>query len=234
MNWPEDEREQDAAPEAEAAGEESDSGLYPGDSGELPLDTRRALVLLLSGPSLDARRHSKLWPVLARDEVVIRSRLSDVFLDLVVDHDQQVAFTRQVEPDGLDVPRLLRRVSLTFIESALLLLLRQRLTQADAQGERAVVSTDEIVDSLGVYEQAGNTDRAGFERRINSAIEKAKKYSVLHKIRSAEDRYEISPTLKLLFSAEEISALTRIYLEMGAPEDDREQHDGPPLGEGTE
>jgi hypothetical protein len=36
----------------------------------------------------------------------------------------------------------------------------------------------------------------------------------LHPIRSAKDRFEISPTLKLLFSPEEIIALTRLYEEL--------------------
>ena len=34
----------------------------------LSLDTRRVLVQLLAGPSLDGQRHSKLWPILIRDD----------------------------------------------------------------------------------------------------------------------------------------------------------------------
>ncbi|MEQ9004573.1 MAG: DUF4194 domain-containing protein, partial [Pseudomonadales bacterium] len=135
-------------------------------------------------------------------------------LQLVIDRDLQVAFTRQAETGDLEVPRLLRRANLTYLDSILLLHLRQRLTQAQAHAERAVISTDEIVEFLGVYEQTGNTDRALFEKRIHASIEKIKKHSVLRKIRSSDDRFEISPTLKLLFSAEEIQALTRIYRDM--------------------
>src|SRR5947209_16600891 len=108
--------------------------MFLGDTGSLPIETRRVLVQLLLGPSVDARRQSKLWPVLLRDETVVRSRLHELFLELVIDREQQVAFTRQVVSEQLDVPILLRKASLTFIESALLLFLRQRLTQADAQG----------------------------------------------------------------------------------------------------
>jgi hypothetical protein len=200
-------------------GEEASAGaLYQGDSGELSLDARRALVQLLAGPSLDGQRHSKLWPILIRDEAAIRSRLSELFLQLVIDRDLKVAFTRQAETGDLEVPRLLRRANLTFLDSILLLHLRQRLTQAEAHGDRAVVSTDEIVELLGVYEQAGNTDRALFEKRILASIEKIKKHSILRKIRASENRFEVSPTLKLLFSAEEIQALTRIYHDMRAAE----------------
>ena len=233
MNW------SDHSPEEEMlkAGDTEqapDQALYQGDSGKLSLDARRVLVQLLAGPSLDGQRHSKLWPILIRDEAAIRSRLSDLFLQLVIDRNLQVAFTRQAETGDLDVPRLLRRANLTFLDSILLLHLRQRLTQAEAHGDRAVVSTDEIVEFLSVYEQAGNTDRALFEKRIHASIEKIKKHSILRKIRSSEDRLEISPTLKLLFSAEEIQALTWIYHDMREPEVSSEQDDEMPSGEGKE
>ncbi len=192
--------------------------LFAGDTGELPLDTRRVLVQLLAGPSLDGRRHTRLWPVLLRDEVLIRRRLAELFLDLVMDTDTQVAFTRQADAGELETPVLLRRAQLTFLDSIMLLHLRQRLTQADAQGERAVISVDEIIEHMSVHERSTNTDRAGFNKRIQASIEKIKTHSILQKIRSSEDRFEISPTLKLLFSAEAIQALTRTYQRMAADE----------------
>lgn len=233
MNWSEYSSEEEML-DAEVIEQESEQTLYQGDSGELSLDARRLLVQLLVGPSLDARRHSRLWPILIRHEAVIRSRLSDLFLQLVIDRDLQVAFTRQAETGDLKAPRLLRRANLTFIDSVLLLHLRQLLTQAQAHGDRAVVSTEEIVEFLGVYEQDGNTDRALFETRIHRSIEKIKKHSILHKIRSSENRFEISPTLKLLFSAEEIRALTRVYDARRVAESPAEQAGNIPSQEETE
>lgn len=190
--------------------------LFVNDSGELPLDTRRVLVQLLSGPALEGRRHSALWTVLLRDEAVIRRRLSELFLDLVLDRDMQVAFTSQVSAEELDVPILLRRAQLTFIDSVLLLFLRQGLTQAEAHGERAVLARDDMVENLLPYERSTSTDRAGFTKRVNASIEKLKKHNILQKLRGSEDRFEISPTLKLLFSAEEIITLTALYERMAA------------------
>ncbi len=194
------------------------SVLFVNDTGELPLDTRRVLVQLLSGPSLEGRRHPRLWPVLLRDEQVIRRRLAELFLELVLDRDLQVAFTSQVAAEELDIPILLRRAQLTFIDSVLLLFLRQRLTQADSHGERAVIARDEISENLMPYERAASTDRAGFSKRVNASIEKLKKHNILQKLRASEDRFEIAPTLKLLFSAEEIIALTALYDRMAAGE----------------
>jgi len=218
MSWSEGEGKIPQDDAAVERGTSTAAALFAGDTGELRLDTRRVFAQLLAGPSLDGRRHSKLWPALMRDEDLIRARLCELFLELVVDRDLQVAFTRRAEVGDLEAPVLLRVAQLTFLDSVLLLFLRQRLTEADAQGQRAVVSTEEMVEHLSVYERAVNTDRAGFNRRTQASIEKIKKHSILQKIRSSDDRYEISPTLKLLFSAEAILALTQVYQRMASGE----------------
>jgi hypothetical protein len=220
MNWSEQ------SPESTLEGVERKThgqalALYLGDCGQLPLETRRVLVQLLAGPSLDGRRHARLWPVLIRDETMVRSRLADLFLELVIDPGQQVAFTRQADVGELEAPVLLRRLPLTFLDSVVLLFLRQRLTQADVRGERAVVEELEIVEQVAPYERAANTDHAGFNKRIQASVEKMKKNSILQKIRGSEARYEISPTLKLLFSAANIADLTQQYRTLAEAPDGR-------------
>jgi hypothetical protein len=195
--------------------------LYPGDRGELPEMARRVLVQLLIGPSLEASRHPRLWPALIQFQAVVESRLADLFLDLVMDAELGVAFTRQADTGELETPILLRRSPLTFLDSVLLLYLRGRLSEADARGEWAVVSDDDMAEQMKLYERSQNADRAGFEKRIRAAIEKAKKNSIISAIRGSEERYTVSHSLKLMFSAEEITALAQTYsaCAVGAEED---------------
>jgi len=188
--------------------------LFAGDSGALPLEARRLLVHLLAGPFLDGKRHTKLWQLLQRYESSMRCRLAELFLELVVDPDQQVAFTRPAGTEELDVPSLLRKTRLTFMDSVLMLYLRQLLTESDTHGERAAVSDEEIHAQLALYEKAANTDRAGFKKRITAAIENAKDRNILIRIGASKDRYEISPVLKLLFSAEQVIALQNQYRQL--------------------
>jgi hypothetical protein len=207
-NDPEDldfsaEGQRDAALESEAR--------FAGDTGTLPVPARRVLVRLLQGPSLDARRHEKLWEVFKRYEKDLKSRLHDIFLELVVDNEAKVAFTRQVVSDEVDVPILLRKQSLSFIESVLLLFLRQKLTHSDAQAERAVVDQLEMTEYLKAYERSDNVDISRFGRQMEGAIEKAKKLGVLLKLPGADDRFEVSASLRLLFPVEEIRALTEAF-----------------------
>src|SRR2546427_680434 len=92
-------------------------------------------------------RHAKLWPALIRSEAAIRSSLADLFLELVLDRDSGVAFTRQADTEDVDAPVLLRTSPLTFIDSVLLLYLRQQLAEADARGNRAVVADAEMAEA---------------------------------------------------------------------------------------
>lgn len=197
--------------------------LFEGDTGILKADTRRCLVALLSGPSVDGRRQPALWQVLIRDRRVLQSRLHEMFLELVVDTEQQVGFIRQISSDdGDSIPILLRRQQLTFIDSALVLFLRQRLTEADSANERAVVSIQEMTDHLSVFEKANNTDGVKFDKQCNAAIEKCKQLNLIRPIRASNGRLEVSPTLKLLFGAEDILALIEAYetFRTAIPHDD--------------
>ena len=121
-----DDVEPDAGP-ATAGVEAPESATFPGDRGELRLDTRRVLVQLLQGPAVDGHRQTKLWPILLRDESVLRIRLHELFLELVVDHDQKVAFTRQVVEESIDAPVLLRKATLTFLRIRNRFPIRRRL-----------------------------------------------------------------------------------------------------------
>lgn len=185
--------------------------LFQGDTGKLDMEARKILMRLLSGPSIDASRHHKLWQALLKHKAIIESRLSELFLQVVIDEDMQVAFCRQADTGDLEAPSLLRRIKMNFLNTALLIYLRKRLTEAGAQGERAVITADEICEHLSLYKRIQNTDQYGFERRIQSVIDNCRKYNILHEISDTEKRYEISPTLKLLFSAEEIKALKIQY-----------------------
>lgn len=183
----------------------SSPGLYPGDTGELDLDARRALVQLLKGPLITAAKHPEVWRTVIRDERVLRSRLADVFLDLVIDEDELLAFTRPADTGDHKTPTVLRTERLTFMDTVMLLTLRHRLLRAQP-GDRVIVDFDEVVGQLEMYRAATSTDPAGFRRRVNSSWEKLKKYSLLAPT-STEGRMEVSPVLRQLFDADQVAAV---------------------------
>lgn len=188
--------------------------LYHGDTGQLPQDGRSVLAALLAGPSIDAKRNINLWPSLLRYEYEIRSRLSELYLTLEVDRELGVAFIKKADTGDLDTPTTLRRREITFIQSVLILYLRRLLIEATSKGEPAITSETDMMDHLKLYEPTGNTDHHGFEKKIRGAVDAMRKYSILSAIRGSDDRYEISPTLKLLFTPENAESMIRVYRAM--------------------
>ncbi|MDQ0924541.1 hypothetical protein QF038_003049 [Pseudarthrobacter sp. W1I19] len=198
---------------AGAEGPLSDVALWEGDTGTLREPSRRVLVQLLRGPYLSASRHGNLWTALLSDEDAVRSSLADLFLDLVTDHAAQVAFVRNTSAD-VDAPKVMRTATLTFLDTALLLHLRQTLLQ-ESGGRKTIVGADEVADQLQVYRGKDNADVAGFSKRINSSWQKMVKYGLLAAT-STEGRFEVSPVLRLVFGAEEIAAVQAEYRRLAA------------------
>lgn len=205
--------------------------LWAGDAGGLREPSRRALVQLLRGPYVSAARHPALWGAVLNDQEQLRARLADMFLELVVDVDQEVAFIRNVDVDGLDAPRVVRTAPLTFMDTALLLHLRQQLLTGGV-GERVIVGIDEVREHLAVYQPASDADHAGFAKRISASWEKLKKYGLLSTT-STEDRFEVSPVLRLVFGPEQIAAVRAEYARLASDTDDegRATDDADPQGQ---
>lgn len=179
--------------------------LFAGDTGTLTRSARFALCKLLAGPFVDAE--SAHWPTVALHEAQLRSRLADLLLELVIDRDRRIAFVRQVPVDG--GPVLLRNKPMTFLESVLVLHLREVLLEAEARGERAAVDEGALIEHLEVYLPNGG-DRVKVHDKIRVAIGSMKGV-VLRQVRGADGRYEISPILRLLFTADDVDAMRRTY-----------------------
>ena len=108
----------------------------------------------------------------------MRSRLHELFLDLVIDPVDEFAFTRKVVTEEIDVPSAVRSERLTFIDTAMLLVLRQLLLAAPGE-RRVIVGKDEVYDSLMIYRTG---DESTFLRNLNGAWARmSNRLRVLHK-----------------------------------------------------
>lgn len=193
-----------------------ESGLWPGDAGVLPDRSRRVLLRLIRGPYLAGARERQLWGVLLSDEVIIRSRLADLFLDLVIDRDHEVAFVRNAPTDS--APRAVRTEALTFLDTAMLLVLRQTLLSEEGAG-RVIVGQAEVFEQLAVF-RTPDRDEKDFASRLSSSWHKMQnKLRVLHAI--GDDRAEISPVLRLIVDADQVRGITAEYERLASTGDTR-------------
>jgi hypothetical protein len=173
--------------------------------GRLPGPARRALVSLLMNRYISRARHRIAWEGILACENDLRSRLDEMYLDLIVDHEAEVAFKRQ--QDGDDVPRVLRREkALTRDASFVLIFLRREYAFADPDDGPVMITRDQIGEFLRAYREDGDSDDARFSHRIDAAINAlVRPWQILEPDPAADYLFTISPVIVPLVGVDEMS-----------------------------
>lgn len=196
--------------EAEAVAKEKRE-LWVGDTGTLTLPLRRVLVTLLKGPYLYRDKRQDTWNLLMNHLPVIRSQLANLLLDLVVDDEVGVAFVKNPPAEDLDAPSLLNKYAFKFLDSVLLIEMRDRLMRAQQSGQRAMMAMDEINALLAVFEPSAGKDSKIFATRVSGVLRRMKERHLLIDLGRGSDTYEVSPVLKVVFDAAQVDALRQAY-----------------------
>ena len=117
---------------------------------------------------------------------------------------------RNVQVDGEDeFPKTVRSAPLTFLDTGMLLVLRQLLLNSDGS-ERVIIGREDVDDQLEPYRDAAAADPAAFTKRLNASWSNMKKFGVIVDAES-EERVEISPVLRLVFGPDEITTVRDEY-----------------------
>lgn len=185
--------------------------LYEGDRGDLTFEQRQLLVLLLKGPYLLRSERPNVWNVLLMSKEVVDTVLSNLFLELVVDDDIGVAFCRQANTGELEAPQLLRQLSLSYLDSVLLLEPRQRLLSAEVKGEKALIALETVEELLKSFDPTSKSNERLFKSHVQAILKRLQTRKILKKVGDNTHLYEICTVLKLLFNVEEIVQLTQAY-----------------------
>jgi hypothetical protein len=148
------------------------------------------------------------WLTLERSGAGVRDHFATIGVEVVVDADEGYAFLRsRPEVEGEEaLPRLVRRRTLTYPVSLLLVLLRKRLVEFETGGGegRLVLSTEQIVEMLRLF-QAESANDARVVDTIESTIKKAAELGFLRQVRGQSDQWEVRRILKAYVDAETLS-----------------------------
>ena len=185
--------------------------LFEGDTGTLTFEERQLLVTLLRGPYLLRSEKPHLWDVLINSREKILSYLNDLFLTLVQDTDLGIAFCRQAATGELQAPPLLRQFTLPFLDSVLIVEMRDRLLSAQAQGEQAYLSGEEIEEILRAFDPVSQSNEKLFKTHVNAVVPRLQRRKLLLRLNDVANLYQVSLVLSLVFNAEEVQALKDAY-----------------------
>ncbi|WP_211439472.1 DUF4194 domain-containing protein [Corynebacterium glutamicum] len=206
--------------------------LWEGDTGTLTFGSRKALVQLLKGPMVNALQHVEVWRAITTDQDALNAVLNNLFLELVLDEDAGVAFTRPAN-GGQEVlvgnnkteamPKVLRTETLSHFDTLIILILRQELTMAPP-GERVIVDREEIREQVLLYRVDEERDEAKLAKRFDAAFRRIVDYSLAKKTETPE-RFEVSPALRQIFDADTVAGVRAEYekFNTAAPDGNEEE-----------
>lgn len=188
----------------------------------MPYEARRVLVYLMRQGAILASENIKLFDSLCRYEDDIRRHLAEVYLQLILDEKQGIAFIINVEqPEDEpkdesqeDFPVLIRKRTLTLYDTLVLLILRQYYQERETAGEqKIIIDIDRIQSSLVPYIPLTNHDSKD-RKKLNGALDKFSEKKVLSTLRGEEGRYEITPIIRYVVNAEFLQNLLTEYQEL--------------------
>jgi Domain of unknown function (DUF4194) len=148
------------------------------------------------------------WLTLERSGAGVRDHFATIGVEVVLDDGEGYAYLR-TRPDGEDeepLPRLVRRRTLTYNVSLLLVLLRKRLLEFETSGSegRLVLTREQILEMLRVF-QADSSNEARIVDHAERTIAKAVELGFLRPLRGQSDHWEVRRILKAYVDAQTLS-----------------------------
>nr|WP_320190452.1 DUF4194 domain-containing protein [uncultured Desulfobacter sp.] len=202
--------------------------------GIMPSEARRALVFLLRQGVILSSQKSKLFEAICRYETPVRRHLSQVYLKLVLDEKSGVAFVAGMQNEHGEVlegdedqaemeqSSLITRRTLPLYDTLLLLVLRKHYQNRETCGEQKIVIDKEKIESdLSPFLPLSNSARTD-RQKLNGALKKMVGHKILNTVRGSEDRFEITPVIRYVVSAQFLESMLKEYTRL-ANELDKEK-----------
>lgn len=155
------------------------------------------------------------WQQALEHEAFLRDHLKPLGLNLILDQSEGYAYLRQTdEYEEESLPRLIPRRSLSYPVSLLLALLRKRLAEQDAsQGERLILTREQLVDLLRLFFAEGSNE-ARLVDRMDAHITKVVELGFLRKLQApAGEIYEVRRIIKAFVDAQWLSDFDQKLIE---------------------
>ncbi|ENW19186.1 DUF4194 domain-containing protein [Acinetobacter haemolyticus] len=227
---------QDELAEVETEQEsENDSAQLTDELSSMPHEARRVLVYLMRQGTILAAENLKLFDVLCRYEVAIRQHLAEVYIQLILDARQGVAYIINVESisdenaDNQfsdDFPTLIRKRTLTLYDTLVLLILRKYYQERENAGEqKIIIDLERIQTSLIPFIPMTNHDSKD-RKKLTGTLDKFSEKKILSVIRGEEGRYEITPIIRYVVNAEFLQSLLTEYEQLADKAVQSEQNKG--------
>ena len=172
-----------------------------------PNDLSLPVIALLKGV-IYRDGDEDLWQRTLALQASIRDYVAVMGLELVLDEAEGFAWLRAREAGESEepLPRLMTRRQLPYLPSLLLALLRKKLAEADGSGEgqRLILSRDEIVDMVRVFLPSG-ANEARISDQVMAAASKVEELGFIRRLKNQDRLFEVRRILVAFVDAQWLS-----------------------------
>lgn len=175
----------------------------------------KVLTQLLKGPLY---AHEKdYWQQLVQHQRSIQQYFGQLALTLYLDEQEGYAFLKPLSPEeeelwreerNEDPPRLVTQRKLSYGHTIILVLLRKRLLEHDAQGgdTRLVIPRDEIQEMMQVF-FPDETNEARLTEYVDTGINKMMDIGILRSLANDNEHVEVNRILKARITPAELDTI---------------------------
>lgn len=163
-----------------------------------------AVITLMRGV-VYREAHEQVWQTLLRHGAPVRDHFDMIGVDVVVDETEGYAYLRaRDEEDGL--PRLVKRRSLSYPVSLMLVLLRKRMVEweSTSQEPRLILTREQIAEMVSLF-LADTPNQARQVDQVDTTIGKVVDLGFLRRLRGQRDTFEVRRVLKAYVDAQTLA-----------------------------
>ncbi len=187
---------------------ESDASGTPTSAQSTRHPRLSAVVIALCKGAVDRQADLRLWQDLLQLQAAVAEYVEVLGLRLHLDEAEGYAFlqSQTQEDEAEKLPRLVARRQLSFPVSLLLALLREKMAEADASGEgqRVIVSRDEVVEMIRVFLPAGSNEVRLIDQ-VDGYLNQVIKMGFARRLKGEEKMIELHRIIKSFVDAQWLS-----------------------------
>ena len=125
-----------------------------------------------------------------------------------MDAETGIAFARNASTGEREVLKATRSNAMTLIDTIMVLTLRKELQMGGTN--RVFIGQSELFEQLAQYRRLESQDQSNYQSKLKASWNRLVEARILLKS-DTEDRFEISPVLKLIFGTEEAAAVNEEF-----------------------
>lgn len=184
------------------------------------MEARRVLVYLMRQGVVLAADKPKVFEAVCQYQTEIRQHLADVFLYLLLDEKNGVAFIAAEnhaadddfwDEDDEETRSLITRRTLTLFDTLVLLALRKHYQERETAGEQKImVDKDRLLANILPMMQAHEREKLD-KSKLSGCLKRFAERKILAKVAGDDERFEITPLIRYVVNTTQLDDFIQAY-----------------------